>query len=813
MATKTERGYAQALKKYEEAKAKLQAIQSKERSFTSLFTANKEGADALKQLKEAERDLSKWTKSGQTAQGMLGVAVDTVLGLPDLASQAINYGIRKVPEIASQANLGTGKVSNQTLSNLVATQPEERFQLPVLGDIVKDSLGLREQAPTEELQIYQATPGYLAMALGAGQLAKLGWQGFTKFRNSRATKDLIKSLAPDEANAFKKWMVNGQGTDSTEMQAVINKVKSDPKYTELFNALEEGARAELALPSILPDVADKGSETATAVASALEKRLASIRNYRSSTSGSEFSQASKVAGNAPFIPVDNVRKVLADMRGRYDSNTSDGNRILAYIDDLEQSLYPRLNISAADSATGKATVLVLKDANPRLTIKEFQTKLAEMGRKVGATDAIGSGVASDVKETINKAVFGGFAKDLAAIKTSGNATHTQAAGHLERARELYKKGSEALSDAQAQGVPAWLKGKKPNEIKYEELAGIYKSQNAEQNMALRSWLQDSAPDALTKLDKFVFDDFISTAQKRLPNGEIGYDLGSVAEKWALMPKGQKESLAVTLGQSFDDFNKKMADALAFTKKVDAGAAAGDASDAAKQLSGPVSALVGTSPVGFRGAKATQVAASITSVMGKRGGLTQDQLMKALLTKEGGDFLKQARLSPQGRETLESLMALDKASVPNVGFISAGMKEAQEPTPQFGTTPEIVLPETVEQLNEQAAQVPEKNAPQITLPATLEELMGTPAQQEPQNESEQPTSDPLGQFIQNLPQQAQQAQQAPAAPPMDEIDASVMQRLQQIKQQQDPDMNIDFWFNAFKTAPSNQKQNMLTQIGL
>ena len=229
MATKTERGYAQALKKYEEAKAKLQAIQSKERSFTSLFTANKEGADALKQLKEAERDLSKWTKSGQTAQGMLGVAVDTVLGLPDLASQAINYGIRKVPEIASQANLGTGKVSNQTLSNLVATQPEERFQLPVLGDIVKDSLGLREQAPTEELQIYQATPGYLAMALGAGQLAKLGWQGFTKFRNSRATKDLIKSLAPDEANAFKKWMVNGQGTDSTEMQAVINKVKSDAK--------------------------------------------------------------------------------------------------------------------------------------------------------------------------------------------------------------------------------------------------------------------------------------------------------------------------------------------------------------------------------------------------------------------------------------------------------------------------------------------------------------------------------------------------------------------------------------------------------
>ena len=805
MATKTEKGYAQALKEYEDAKAKLQAIQSKERSFTSLFTSNKEGADALKQFKEAERALARFTKSGQVAQGMLGAGVDVVLGLPDIGSQVINYGIRKFPEVASGINLGTGKVSSQKLSDLIAKKEQDRFQLPVLGDIVKDSLGLRQQAPTEELQIYQDTPGYIAMALGAGQLLKLGWKGFTKFRNSRVTKDLIKSLAPDEANAFKKWMVNGQGTDSTEMQAVINKVKDDPKYAELFNALEAGARAELALPAILPDVADKGSETAAAVASAFDKRLKAIRNYRGSTSGAEFNKATKVAGNEPFIPVDNVRRVLAEMRSRYDSNTTDGNRILAYIDDVEQSLYPRLTIPASASATGKPTVMVLKGATPKLTVKEFQVKMAEMGRKVGSTDAIGSGVASDVKETINKAVFSGFAQDLAVLKNSDNVVHKQAAGHLENARSLYKKGSDALSDAQSQGVPAWLKNKKPNEIKYEDLAAAYKSQNAEQNLALRSWLQDSAPDALAKLDKFVFDDFISTAQKRLPNGEIGYDLGAVAEKWALMSKGDKETLAVTLGQSFDDFSKKMADALAFTKKVDAGAAAGDGADAAKQLSGPVSALVGTSPVGFRGAKATQVAANITSVMGKKGGLSQEQLMKALLTKEGADFLKQARLSPQGRETLDSLMALDKASLPNVGFISAGLKEYQEPTPQFGATPEITLPDTVEQLNEQAAQVPEKNAPQITLPATLEELMGAPAPQEPQNAPEQPTSDPLGEFIQNLPQR-QSAAPMPPEQPQQEQEDPLMARIRA-----EGYSNPEYVYNAVMTGDPKKREFILTGL--
>jgi hypothetical protein len=106
--------------------------------------------------------------------------------------------------------------------------------------------------------------------------------------------------------------------------------------------------------------------------------------------------------------------------------------------------------------------------------------------------------------------------------------------------------------------------------------------------------------------------------------------------------------------------------------------------------------------------------------------------------------------------------------------------------------------------------------EIIIPDELpaEFMQSAPAEEEiiipdelPAEFSDQPTSDPLGQFIQNLPQQAQ------ASPAMDEIDASVMQRLQQLKKQKDPDLNIDFVFNAFKTAPSDKKQNMIRMMGL
>lgn len=800
MATKTEQGYAQALKKYEEAKKQLQDIQGRKRSFTSLFTANKEGADALKQFKEAERELARWTKSGNLAQGMLATGVDVVLGLPDLAVQGINFGIRNAPEALADVNLGTGRVSSKKLSDLVAEKEDERFQIPVPGDIVKDALGLRQQSKTEELQVYQDTPGYLAMALGVGQLLKLGWKGFAKYRNSKVVKDLIKSLSPDEANAFKKYMVNGQGTDSTEMQALLNKMQQNPKYAELFNALEEGARAELSVASILPDVATTEKGVVSSVVDSFNKRLQAIRNYRASTSGAEFDKARNLAGNKAFITVDSARKALADMRGKFGSNTDEGKRILAYIDNLEDAFFPRMIIPAEMSATGKQTELVLRGAQPRLTIKEFQTQLSEMGRKVGINDAIGSGIASDVKDTINKAVFSGLSDDLNAVtKAATSPEMQQAAGHLVKARELYKKGSDALSDAQAQGVPAWLKGKKPNAIDYTQLADVYKNQSAAQNAALRSWLQDNAPDAVAKLDKFVFDDFIKAAEKRLANGEIGYDLGTLAEKWATIPKDQRENIAMALGQSSADFNKKMADALVFTKKVKTGSEAGQGVDAAQKVSGPLSAVVGTTGLGFQGAKATQVAADVVSVMGKRGGLTEEQLMKALLTKEGAAFLKQAKLSPQGTETLNALMALDKVTLPNVGFISAGMKELNEPPAVFDTgESEVVLPDTVDKLAEEAAKVPERYSEDIVLPNTVEELMGAPASQEPQNAPEQPTSDPLGDFIQNLPQKQSMAPEQQEDPLMARIRAEGYS-------------NPEYVYNAVMTGDPKKRELILSGL--
>jgi hypothetical protein len=65
---------------------------------------------------------------------------------------------------------------------------------------------------------------------------------------------------------------------------------------------------------------------------------------------------------------------------------------------------------------------------------------------------------------------------------------------------------------------------------------------------------------------------------------------------------------------------------------------------------------------------------------KKRGLSEDQLMKVLLTQEGKDFLKNASLSPQSTETLESLIKVENPAQFNMPAFSV-LAAPSAPAPQ------------------------------------------------------------------------------------------------------------------------------------
>jgi hypothetical protein len=405
----------------------------------------------------------------------------------------------------------------------------------------------------------------------------------------------------------------------------------------------------------------------------------------------------------------------------------------------------------------------------------------------------------NTKDLINKAVFAGLKVDLNAVKTVGKTADQKAIGYLIKARDDYSKGTQAYNDLIAKGIPKFLRDKPINEIEFPDLVNAYEGLTGSQRKLFRTWVGENRAESLQAIDKAVFDNFKNKAFKEVRGGKQSYDLGVMAREWERLRKTDPEKAAMltdALGTNASEFSKRMKDALVFTRKMEVGAQkAGTAFVPGQQQAAALAGAVG----GYPAAKVTDLTIEAINASMKKNGISDETLMKLLLTDEGASFLKTASLSPQGRETLEKLTSLNRATIPEtVSWLAAGQPAVNgmrgvEPTQETAVAEEeIIIPDELPAEFMQSAPAEEE----IIIPDEL-----------PAEFSDQPTSDPLGQFIQNLPQQAQ------ASPAMDEIDASVMQRLQQLKKQKDPDLNIDFVFNAFKTAPSDKKQNMIRMMGL
>lgn len=700
---------------------------------------------------------------GELGSGVTSAATGLLTGIPDLAIGGYNlYQEKRAPSLS------------ELVSGKKGLFGEEAGKLPSLRERTLEFAGMTPEATSKEGALTQSAPDIAVGLVGLTQLAKFGWKAFKDRKLASKADELLGELNPTERNMFQNYMVRGQGSSSPEVAAMIEKVRTNPKYSELFSAMEQEASKQ-ALKGIRPvGSTQTPEEAATGIAKTIQDKLNSVKESRRMAGNDAFERAFKQAGDTPFVETTNTRAAIDKLRTQYQDN--DG--VLAYLNKLENKLVQSFEVPKFSGTTVQTarTETVLDAAGmPRqievpmtveipggggiritkspdkLTVQRFQGFLHEFGKKAEGGDSVVTGLALDDMKRVNSTLFGGLTKDLLnTTKVAEDVGQKKAAGYLIQARDQYKKASDEYDALIAQGVPKFLQNKSFNEITLEDLTKAYQNTNPAQRQQFREWVGQNRAESLKAIDKNVFDDFLKDTYKKQPDGTFTYDLGAVSDKWNTI-KATDSNLAgqITdaLGTNASEFSRRMKDAAVFTRKIKIGATPTDEGLVSSNISRDIEALAGTVG-GYQFGKATRLTTDVVNNMFKDKGLTEQQLMTVLLSNEGKKFLQNAAISPQSKTTLQSLIDLDKAS-PVLPF--SAMTTA--------------LPTTSEQVQEPIVDIPTNielppELMQMSSPANIElppELGALPPQ--PTTTTGQQRQAILNQELQNLTQLSMKQQAA------------------------------------------------------
>jgi hypothetical protein len=301
----------------------------------------------------------------------------------------------------------------------------------------------------------------------------------------------------------------------------------------------------------------------------------------------------------------------------------------------------------------------------KLTVEEVQSVLSEFGKKASAGDNLIKDLSISDERIISSAIFGGMKDDFATALKTATGADKAALNLLNAAREKTANASQAYNKAISQGMPAFLQNKSLAEISPEDLYKTYMDLTPAQRGTMRSWVGKDNPTVLENLDQQVYTNFVNLAKKPNALGVETVDLATLAKNWRELgnvPGGQ-DALAAALGVKASEFGQRMKDAELFTRKMSVAQPATDQMFSPEQVRETQAAIGGTTNYGF--AKLGQLTMDTLNNLTSKG-LTDDQLMKVLLTPEGGQFLKSASLSPRSEQTLTDLMATDKSNLGKFG---------------------------------------------------------------------------------------------------------------------------------------------------
>jgi hypothetical protein len=580
---------------------------------------------------------------------------------------------------------------------------------------VAGGLGMLSQQVAPESMAAQLTMQTLPYFFAGGV------RGYSAKGQQDKINEYKKLLPEGDKNIFDEFMLRGQGSSDPVVAADIARLSRSPKYLELINALNEGA-AKKATSGIEPKAANLSQEQAkVGIIQAIQNKLESIRD--SKTTGL-FEKAKGYGANTPLVAPEATLANIDNLIARYSAQTTpNADRAVQVLQGIKDRLITEVPVNPEQVALRGATGPI--EMTNKRTVEQVQGVLSEFGKKASAGDNLIKDLSISDERIISSAIFGGMKEDLRTAIKASSGNDKAALNLLSEARDRVQKSSNDYREAISQGMPAFLQNKTLAEISPEELLTTYKALTPNQRASMRSWIDNTDSAALSVLDKQVFDDFVNKA--RTPNalGVETVNLELMAKNWRSLNNVDKDALATALGTNAGEFGNRMKDAELMTRKMSVSKPS-EPPIVSGEVVRETSAVLGAAG-GYGTSKLGQLGLDIVNSFTKNG-LTEDQLMKALLTPEGAQFLKTASLSPRSANVLADLTKMENSNpvakwmLGTTARLGPRMASAEQPTVQTQEQATVGQDELAALLQEQALrqQAPQAPAEQNGLSRFLQE---------------------------------------------------------------------------------------------
>lgn len=659
--------------------------------YSRLLKETKDEIETLKgertpEAKQRIGQLEKTIKTVEIAQSNLGYLKAVGGGLLAGASDILGFPVDIAFQIAGKkapTEAARELVAKEGLLGGLVTLPSKATTeevAPVFGG-TRGLVQLPLRTPTGSIvqsAIYGTTgavdqSGLATSAVGTAQLGQSLFQLGRLGLSAKQQKDLIQNLPPNQRSSLEDFLLRGQTGSDPQTAALIQQLKRSPQTAELINALEEGAKAKT-LGGVAP-VSTPG-DIADPIYKAVQQRLGTLQyNITGKPIQDKFKRAKDVLGDAPSISIDKTVEKIDNLINEFNAVGTDSAKA-----------------AAASLQRSKDTLMTdfLNQKLPLTTVEKLQGNLTSFGSRAGEEN-IFKDVARSDQERIAAVVFSGLKEDLSIATKSANTDVRKASLYLEQARNSVQKGYTAYNDFLAQGLPDKLRNVNLNELDDVKLGDTFKTLTTAQRSKILPILEAQAPEALDRLRSRYYNDFIGSATRQLPDGTYGTDFKQIVDKYNKLDTGDKELLAFSLGSKAQDFEDRMKDATDFFRyNMKIGAVPSEGPLIAGQTQRAGQAAVG-SIFGYQAAKTADVAMQLFNNMSST--LKDTDVLKILLTPQGKDFLKNAKLSPAGQKTLEGLETIKLADIPipsSVINLKRGFDQLMAEPP--AATTDMVMPE-------------------------------------------------------------------------------------------------------------------------
>jgi hypothetical protein len=598
---------------------------------------------------------------GAIGSGLQSGIAGLFTAIPDIATAGYNYLAPQGKQVPSLGESGTKYlgIQNEPQSQEQAyafrmSQGAGSSAIPSAGTkglLLGTGLGAGDVAVSQAIGLPE---GLASGAYAIGNLTRAGFKGIQGLRESRTLNKFIEENIPVEGqNVFRQFMLRGQGSDSPIIAAAIQKLRSQPEYAELFAKFDQAA-SDFATKGMTPATRISNKQEATeAIATRVQRELDGMKQKRSEAGGRIFEQAKGYGADNPLVDPTQTIKNIDELIGRYNAkSTPNADRAVQVLQSIKDRLSTGnvLNPEQAAFAGVAGTVQL----TPKRTIDQVQGVLSEFGKKATTGDSLIKDLAISDEKIISAAIFGGMKDDLNNALKTANGSDITALKLLNLGRKQVKDASDIYNDTIAQGMPAFLKDKPLSAVSYEDLFNNYKGLNEYQRAKVRSFVGDTDKEALNFLDRNIFQDFVKSSQGKNDAGVLTTDLEKLSTNWKSLNDNDRSALVSALGVNAKEFDQRMNDALVFTRRMKVSqSTVGTEKAISPELQRGLSATVGAGG-GYAPAKAVDVAMTTINELFKKQGLTDEQLMKMLLTPEGANFLRQGSLTGASANTLDAL---------------------------------------------------------------------------------------------------------------------------------------------------------------